>query len=302
MTTKQRENQTKTVMYTDIAIAPGFNVRKKFDNIDDLMGSIKKHGLLQPLVVREGAGDTKYFLVAGERRYRALGKLGVTKVPVTVVAEGSRELAAINLIENLQRENLDPLEEAEGIQAYMDKYKVSQTEFADEFNLSVPYVNQRLSLLNKAAPEVKKAVQAGELTTTHARALVSLPQEQQKEVVAKIRKESKATGKMPSTAEVKDAADKLKVQNKKKKEKEEGTAPAPKRGRPKKDQHLEADAAPDVLPYEGVEYELRSDEDIFEQLELLVERARRAKTPDAKQQLRAQVAALEWVLSIRESF
>jgi ParB family chromosome partitioning protein len=288
-------------LYADIALAPGFNVRKKFDNIDDLAGSIKKHGLLQPLVVREGAGDTKYFLVAGERRYRALGKLGITKVPVTVVAEGSRELAALNLIENLQRENLDPLEEAEGIQAYMDKYKVSQTEFADEFNLSVPYVNQRLSLLNKAAPEVKKAVQAGELTTTHARALVSLPQEQQKEVVAKIRKESKATGKMPSTAEVKDAADKLKVQNKKKKEKETGEQ-APKRGRPKKDQHLEADAPLDALPYEGVEYELRNDEEIFEQLELLVERARRAKTPDAKQQLRAQVAALEWVLSIREAF
>lgn len=301
MTTKQRENQSKTVLYADIALAPGFNVRKKFDNIDDLAGSIKKHGLLQPLVVREGAGDTKYFLVAGERRYRALGKLGITKVPVTVVAEGSRELAALNLIENLQRENLDPLEEAEGIQAYMDKYKVSQTEFADEFNLSVPYVNQRLSLLNKAAPEVKKAVQAGELTTTHARALVSLPQEQQKEVVAKIRKESKATGKMPSTAEVKDAADKLKVQNKKKKEKETGEQ-APKRGRPKKDQHLEADAPLDALPYEGVEYELRNDEEIFEQLELLVERARRAKTPDAKQQLRAQVAALEWVLSIREAF
>src|SRR5258708_974429 len=104
------------VTYADIVIGEDFNPRKSLGDIDGLAASIKAHSLIQPLVVREGGpaadGRRKYFLVAGERRYRAIGKLGMKQVEVKVVKGDTHRQAQLALVENLHRENMDPVQEA----------------------------------------------------------------------------------------------------------------------------------------------------------------------------------------------
>lgn len=147
--------------------------RKQFDDeaLSELSASIAQHGVLQPLLVRPMAGGG-YQIVAGERRYRASRMAGLTEIPVVVRELDDRETAELALIENLQREDLNPMEEALGYQTLMQSYGLTQEETAKIVNKSRPAVANALRLLN-LPEEVCNLVAAGTLSAGHARAILA---------------------------------------------------------------------------------------------------------------------------------
>ncbi len=154
--------------------------RKQFDDgmLADLAASIAQHGVLQPLLVRP-LTDGSYQLVAGERRWRAARMAGLTEVPVVIRELSDRETAELALIENLQRQDLNPMEEAFGYRTLMEQYNLTQDEVAKAVNKSRPAVANALRLLNLPS-ELATMVQHGALSAGHARTLLGLetPQEQ----------------------------------------------------------------------------------------------------------------------------
>ena len=148
--------------------------RTTFDEpaLQELAGSIAEHGLLQPITVRALAGGY-YQIIAGERRWRAARLAGLTEVPVRILDADDRTAQELALVENLQREDLNPLEEARGYRALMDEYGLTQEEVSRSVGKSRPAVANALRLLH--LPETIAAmVETGQLTTGHARALLSI--------------------------------------------------------------------------------------------------------------------------------
>jgi ParB family chromosome partitioning protein len=142
--------------------------------LDDLTQSIKENGLLQPLVVRPAAGSIDRFeLVAGERRFRAIRRLEWTDVPVLVREATDETLLVLALVENLQREALNPLEEAEGYEALTDRFGMKQAEIAKAVGKDRSTVANLLRLLN-LPPSIRKLVETGGLSQGHARALLTV--------------------------------------------------------------------------------------------------------------------------------
>ena len=209
----------------------------------------------------------------------------MTQVEVKFVKGNTQEISLLNLIENEQRENLDPLESAQAMIRYMEVYKCNQAELAKKLNKSEPFISQRLNLYKKASPELKAALESGDVTSTHAREIAPLPAAEQKEVLEKIKKKEKATGKKASSAEVKDEADRRKAVHKRAKE--------PDYDREK------INAAKDA--YEDVEMSLKPKSAVLEQITLLIEKSQRAKSLESKQVIKGQIAAFEWCLGVRES-
>jgi len=161
------------------ALKPGkFQPRQHFDEeaIANLAESISVHGLLQPLLVRPLPGNAHrsqpvYEIIAGERRWRAAQKAQLHEVPVIIQDLTDNETLEIALIENLQREDLSPLEEAEGYQRLMDEFRHTQDVLAHRLGKSRSHVTNTLRLL-KLSPRIKKYMQEGQLTAGHARALI----------------------------------------------------------------------------------------------------------------------------------
>ena len=151
--------------------------RKTFDEtaLAELADSIRAHGVLQPLLVRPSA-DGSYRLVAGERRYRAARMAGLTEVPVTVREMTDEEESVFALIENLQREDLNAIEEAEGLKQLIDTYGLTQEQAASRVGKSRSAVTNALRLLNLPQP-VAALVQDGKISMGHARALLSVADE-----------------------------------------------------------------------------------------------------------------------------
>lgn len=142
--------------------------------LDELAASIRENGLLQPLVVRPAPGATdRYELVAGERRFRAISTLGWEDVPVLVREASDETLLVLALVENLQREALNPIEEAEGYRNLADRFGLSQADIARAMGKDRSTVANFLRLLN-LPPSVRKLVEGGELSMGHARALLTL--------------------------------------------------------------------------------------------------------------------------------
>lgn len=161
--------------------------RKTFDDasLSELADSIARHGILQPLLVRPLSGDG-YQLVAGERRWRAARMAGLTEVPVVVREMTDEEASAFALIENLQREDLNPLEEAQGYRTLMDRFALTQEEAAERVGKSRPAVANALRLL-KLPDGVLALVANASLSAGHARALLAFEtQEQMLETAEKI--------------------------------------------------------------------------------------------------------------------
>src|SRR5215831_15009722 len=147
--------------------------RRHFDEeaLASLAESIRRHGLLQPLVVRRIAG--RFELIAGERRLQAAKRANLESVPVIVREARPEDRLELALIENLQRENLTPLEEAEAYRHLMDAYGLTQEEIAQRVGKSRPAITNTLRLL--ALPDAVKAqLEGGELSAGHARAVLSL--------------------------------------------------------------------------------------------------------------------------------
>ncbi len=151
--------------------------RKKFDDeaITELAKSIQQHGMLQPILVRPN-GEGRYQIVAGERRWRAAKRIGLTEVPVIIRTLNDREVYQIALIENLQRENLNPIEEAVGYQTLMQDYGMTQEDVAKIVGRSRSAVANALRLLNLPTP-VQDYLENGSITVGHAKALAAIKDE-----------------------------------------------------------------------------------------------------------------------------
>ena len=147
--------------------------RKIFEEqaLAELSASIKEHGVLQPLLVRPMA-DGSYRLVAGERRYRAARMAGVTEVPVTIREMTDEEESIFALIENLHREDLNAIEEAQGIKTLIDTFGFTQEEAAQKVGKSRTAVTNSLRLLN-LPEDISNLVRDGKISMGHARALLS---------------------------------------------------------------------------------------------------------------------------------
>ena len=160
--------------------------RKTFDDaaLHDLADSIREHGIIQPLTVRRLASGY-YQIIAGERRWRAARLAGLSQVPVLVVEADDRKMTELALIENLQREDLNPIEEAEGYKRLMDSYKMTQEEAAARVGKSRSAVANSLRLLGLCA-EVRKLLEDGSLSSGHARALLPLGADAQKRAASAI--------------------------------------------------------------------------------------------------------------------
>jgi ParB family chromosome partitioning protein len=162
-------------------VHPGkFQPRRRFDEdaLTALVESVRERGILQPLLVRKDPaatpGNTSYEIIAGERRWRAAQLAGLHEVPVLVRTLTDREALEIALIENIQRSDLTPLEEAEGYKRLMDEFDHTQEDLARSVGKSRSHVANMLRLL--ALPdEVKYLVQDGSLSMGHARALLTAP-------------------------------------------------------------------------------------------------------------------------------
>lgn len=158
--------------------------RKQFDEdaLAELADSIAQHGVIQPLLVRPLADGT-YQLVAGERRWRASRMAGLTEVPVTVREMTDKEAAQLALIENLQREDLNPMEEANGYRTLMEQYELTQEETARVVNKSRPAVANALRLLNLPTA-VAGLVESGRLSAGHARTVLAFETEEEQTAAA----------------------------------------------------------------------------------------------------------------------
>ena len=156
-------------------VEPGLNQpRKHFDDeaLHDLADSIREHGIIQPLTVRRLASGY-YQIIAGERRWRAAKLAGLAEVPVVIIEADDRKVMELGLIENLQREDLNPMEEAEGYEVLMKEYGMTQEEVAQRMGKSRPAVANALRLL--ALPQgVRPLVEDGLLSAGHARAVLAV--------------------------------------------------------------------------------------------------------------------------------
>ena len=148
--------------------------RKQFDPdaLADLADSIREHGIIQPLTVRK-LQSGYYQIIAGERRWRAARMAGLDQVPAIVVEADDRKAMELAMIENLQREDLNPMEEAEGYRQLMEQYNLTQEETAQRVGKSRSAVANALRLLN-LCPSVRAMVEDGRLTSGHARTILPL--------------------------------------------------------------------------------------------------------------------------------
>ena len=153
--------------------------RKRFDDdaLNQLADSITENGLLQPIAVRPKQVGRGYIIIAGERRWRAARLAGLDEVPVIIKDVTDEQAAALALIENLQREDLDPIEVAEGCRQLIEKYGLTQESAAKKLGKSRSAVTNSLRLL--ALPQdVRRMVSAGQLSFGHAKVLLGLPSEE----------------------------------------------------------------------------------------------------------------------------
>lgn len=165
------------ISITDIQKNP-YQPRKEFDGekLDELAQSIKENGVIQPIIVRQSP-VIGYEILAGERRYRASLLAGLTSIPAVVKKLSDQEMMIQSIIENLQRENLNPIEEARAYESLVEK-GFTHAEIADKMGKSRPYISNSIRLLS-LPDAILSEVENGKLSQAHARSLVGLNKEQQ---------------------------------------------------------------------------------------------------------------------------
>ena len=165
------------ISITDIQKNP-YQPRKEFDGekLHELAQSIKENGVIQPIIVRQSP-VIGYEILAGERRYRASLLAGLTSIPAVVKQLSDQEMMVQSIIENLQRENLNPIEEARAYESLVEK-GFTHAEIADKMGKSRPYISNSIRLLSLPEP-ILSEVESGKLSQAHARSLVGLNKEQQ---------------------------------------------------------------------------------------------------------------------------
>lgn len=173
-TTTQAVDGPRTIPIDLVQRNPG-QPRKHFDEGDliDLANSIRTHGVLQPILVRPIA-DGKFEIVAGERRWRAAQRAGLHSIPAVVRELNEVEVVEIAIVENVQRTDLNPIEEAQGFQTLIDRFGRTQEEIADAVGKSRPHIANMLRLL-KLPDDLQEMVRDGRLSSGHARAILTAP-------------------------------------------------------------------------------------------------------------------------------
>lgn len=161
-----------TISIDQIAPNP-FQPRKNFsgDDIDELARSIRMNGIIEPLIVRRKEG--LFQLISGERRWRAAQKAGLRDIPVIVKDASDKECLELALVENLQRRDLNPVDEAEGYQSLIDNFELTQEQVAEKVSKDRATVANKIRLL-KLPDKVKEALRSGAITEGHARALLAI--------------------------------------------------------------------------------------------------------------------------------
>ncbi|MBU7007545.1 ParB/RepB/Spo0J family partition protein [Phosphitispora fastidiosa] len=158
--------------------------RTVFDDekLNELASSIKEHGVVQPIIVRK-TGIGIYEIVAGERRWRACRKIGIKNIPAIIKDLDEKETTEIALIENIQREDLNPIEEASAYKTLIDQFGLTQEELSNRVGKSRPFIANTLRLL--ALPKrLRELVSYGKISAGHARALLSIQKEREQEALA----------------------------------------------------------------------------------------------------------------------
>ena len=194
--------------------------RKTFDRekLEELGNSILQHGVIQPLVLKKGKNSEDYELVAGERRWRAARLAGLKTVPAIIKELTKEENVLFSIIENIQREDLNPIDEAEAISRMMKEFKLTQEEISKTLGKSRPYIGNMVRLL-KLEEEVLQYVREGLLSQGHGKALLGLDEKQQlllsrkavkdgwsvretEKAVERLKKPQKATGKKEKSPDI----------------------------------------------------------------------------------------------------
>jgi ParB family chromosome partitioning protein len=290
------------VAFADIEIGDNISDQSKtrMDSVSDAFClSLDRRGLIEPLVVREGGparttGRRKVVLDCGYRRYGAIRRLRAgdvpgqktkpaswNQIPVRYVKGDAEDQDVRNLVENLQRLDLDPFEEAAAIRAFMDKHEVSQAAVAAEIGKSEAYVSQRLSMLRNTAEETRKAYDDGVLNATQVQAISDLPKDKQPALVESLRKQA-ASGKYSTVEDVRDDVAKV---------------PTPKKKTGRKAQLFDQEKiALAKQTYSDKKLAPRPRPAIMETLGMLVTRDQRNSTDKTKY----QIQAIEYVLGIRD--
>ena len=186
----EQSAESKSSLFLPISQVESYSAqpRKQFDPeaLSDLADSIRQHGIIQPLTVRK-LQSGYYQIIAGERRWRAARMAGLTQVPAIVIEADDRKAMELAMIENLQREDLNPMEEAEGYHVLMEQYNLTQEETAERVGKSRSAVANSLRLLN-LTDGVRAMVESGLLSAGHARTLLSLPSAMQDGAAATVKK------------------------------------------------------------------------------------------------------------------
>lgn len=187
--TLQNEDAIEKIPLQKLVVNP-FQPRKKFDDeaIEELSQSIKEHGIIQPIVVRKKG--KRYEIVVGERRFRAAKLAGLEEIPAIVKEMTEEQMMEIAILENLQREDLTPIEEAEAYQSLIEKLNFTQEDLAKRLGKSRPYITNHIRLL-QLPEEVRQLVNEGVLSMGHGRTLLGLKNKRRiPEVANKVIKQS----------------------------------------------------------------------------------------------------------------
>ena len=179
--------ELKIIQLSEIQKNP-YQPRKDFseEKIQELAQSIKENGLIQPIIVRQSP-VIGYEILAGERRYRASIVAGLSEVPVIVKNLSDQDMMVHSIIENLQREDLNPVDEAKAYQSLIDK-GFTHADIAEKMGKSRPYITNLVRLLN-LSPSILKEVESGRLSQAHARLLINLSKKDQKKLLKRIQEE-----------------------------------------------------------------------------------------------------------------
>lgn len=181
---KAEQKEKGLVIEMDVeSLTPNlFQPRKNFDKekMEELKGSIKKHGIIQPIVVRKMANG--YEIVAGERRLKAAKEIGLRKIPAIIKSINNEKSLEIALVENIQREDLNPVEQANAFKRLIDEFKLTQQELAEATGKSRALVTNTIRLL-KLNPEIQKNIAEGKISFGHAKLLLSIEDEEMQSAV-----------------------------------------------------------------------------------------------------------------------
>jgi ParB family chromosome partitioning protein len=177
-------DSVKEVSLDEIKANP-FQPRKYFNEqkLEELASSIKKHGIIQPLIVSQKP-EGGFELIAGERRFKASKLNGLTKVPVIIKKISDKEKMEWALVENVQRHDLNAIEEAEAYKSLIDKFNYTQSQIADQIGKSRSTVANTLRLLELSS-EIKKMLKSGEISEGHARSLLAIEDQKMREILAR---------------------------------------------------------------------------------------------------------------------